>query len=538
MFKNISIGHKLTIGFGLLIILTMFNAAVSFLANADAVATIKQVKTIQAPAVLASAHAEADVLRMFADIQGYIIVGDPRILENYRQSEQHFQQDIQTLEQLALGFDSANQQRVNDIETTFIEWQTLSTKLLNLYNDQAQREPAYAWLSTTGNQQATTIINTTSDMMEIQATRTPSLENSALLKDMALFQQSFTALFGGLRGYVTTRDADIRVNEYEASRATNDEVWQRLHTAQTNLTAEQQTMLNTIETNRTAFLDQIPDNVLTIMESNRSREDLLLFGTEIVPLTEQFQEILGAMAESQQSILIDGLNRGSGELQLAQADIVIGELIIVVVGIAMAFMLWRIIVRPLHNLTAIADRIRAGDVHTRAPANRRDEIGTFAATFNMMTEQLQQQMEEIRQEKQTTAELQQEIIRSQETLLHELSTPLFPLADKVVAMPLIGAIDSMRAEQMMQTLLRGVSEHKAKIAILDITGVSVVDTQVASALIRTAQAVSLLGTKVVITGIRADVAQTLVHIGVDLQDIVTHATFQDGIAYALNGRTS
>lgn len=536
MFKNISIGHKLAIGFGLLIILTMFNAAVSFLANADAVATITQVKTIQAPAVLVSAHAESDVLRMFADIQGYIIVDDPNILENYRRSEQNFQQDMQTLMQLAPDFDSADQQRVNDIETTFTEWQTLSNKLLDLHNDEARREPAYAWLSTTGHKQANAIISTTSQLMEIQANRTPSLESSALLKDMALFQQSFTVLFGGLRGYVVTSDTDIRVNEYEASRATNDEVWQRLRAALSNLTPEQQTMLDSIETHRTAFFDEIPDNVLTILESNRSREDILLFGTEIVPLTEKFQHLLETLAESQQNILVEDLNRGSNELQLAQADIVVGEVIIVVVGISMAFMLWRIIVRPLHHLTAIANKIRAGDVQTRAPANRGDEIGTFAATFNTMTEQLQHQMEEIRQEKQTTAELQQEIIRSQESLLHELSTPLFPLADQVVAMPLIGTIDTIRAEQMMQTLLHGVSEHKARIAILDITGVSVVDTQVASALIRTAQSVRLLGTQVVLTGIRADVAQTLVHIGADLRDIVTHGTFQDGIAYALNGR--
>lgn len=129
--------------------------------------------------------------------------------------------------------------------------------------------------------------------------------------------------------------------------------------------------------------------------------------------------------------------------------------------------------------------------------------------------------------------LQEEIIAAQQAALRELSTPLIPLAEGVVAMPLVGTIDSGRAEQIMETLLSGIASQGAHTAILDITGVRAVDTRVADALTRTARAAQLLGTRVVLTGVRPEVAQTLVTLGVDLSGITTLSTLQSGIAHAL-----
>jgi rsbT co-antagonist protein RsbR len=130
-------------------------------------------------------------------------------------------------------------------------------------------------------------------------------------------------------------------------------------------------------------------------------------------------------------------------------------------------------------------------------------------------------------------ELQEQIIANQQAALRELSTPLIPLAKGLVIMPLIGNIDSWRAQQVIETLLQGVSEHRASVVILDITGVPLVDTQVAGALLRAAQAVKLLGAQIVLTGIRPEIAQTLVGLGLDLRGITTRSSLQDGIAHAL-----
>ncbi len=130
-------------------------------------------------------------------------------------------------------------------------------------------------------------------------------------------------------------------------------------------------------------------------------------------------------------------------------------------------------------------------------------------------------------------ELQQQVIEAQRDALRELSTPLIPISDNVVIMPLIGTVDSQRAQQIMETLLEGIASYQAELAILDITGVQIVDTQVANSIIRTAQAARLLGASVVLTGIQPRIAQTLVTLGVDLSTIITHGTLQAGIAYAL-----
>jgi rsbT co-antagonist protein RsbR len=136
------------------------------------------------------------------------------------------------------------------------------------------------------------------------------------------------------------------------------------------------------------------------------------------------------------------------------------------------------------------------------------------------------------QEKERIA-LQEQVIQAQQAALRELSTPLIPISEGVVVMPLVGSIDSSRAQQIVETLLTGVSEARANTVILDITGVPVVDTQVANALLRAAQAVKLLGAQVVLTGIRPEVAQTLVGLGVDLSGITTLGTLQSGVATAL-----
>lgn len=141
---------------------------------------------------------------------------------------------------------------------------------------------------------------------------------------------------------------------------------------------------------------------------------------------------------------------------------------------------------------------------------------------------------ERRAREQEHMQLQQHIIETQQAALRELSAPLLPIADGVIAMPLVGSIDSRRAQDIMETLLEGIATYQADIAIVDITGVRIVDTQVAQAIIRTAQAVRLLGAQIVLTGIQPPIAQTLVHLGADLREIITRSTLQAGIAYAID----
>ena len=139
----------------------------------------------------------------------------------------------------------------------------------------------------------------------------------------------------------------------------------------------------------------------------------------------------------------------------------------------------------------------------------------------------------LRQAEEERLRLQDEMIRMQATALDQISMPLIPIGEGVLVMPLIGTIDSRRAQKMIETLLQGLVAHRAQAAILDITGVPVVDIEVAQGLLRAAQAAQLLGVRVVLTGIRPEVAQTLVGIGADLRGIVTYSTLRHGVSATL-----
>jgi predicted ATPase/anti-anti-sigma regulatory factor/tRNA A-37 threonylcarbamoyl transferase component Bud32 len=154
--------------------------------------------------------------------------------------------------------------------------------------------------------------------------------------------------------------------------------------------------------------------------------------------------------------------------------------------------------------------------------------------LRIANEQLQLELLERQRAQEIQGALQEEIIHAQKTALAELSTPLIPITDHIMVMPLIGTIDSQRAEQIISTLLDGTQVHHAQVVIIDITGVPVVDTGVASSLIQAAQAIRLLGAQTYISGIRPEVAQTLVGLGVELSGIMTQGSLQNSIAYALD----
>jgi rsbT co-antagonist protein RsbR len=136
----------------------------------------------------------------------------------------------------------------------------------------------------------------------------------------------------------------------------------------------------------------------------------------------------------------------------------------------------------------------------------------------------------------TTEAFQQtreEIIARQQQELLELSTPVVRLWDRILALPLVGTLDSARTQVVMESLLERIVETGSEVAIIDITGVPTVDTLVAQHLLKTVAATRLMGADCIISGIRPQIAQTIVHLGVDLGAVVTKATLADAFAVAL-----
>ena len=127
----------------------------------------------------------------------------------------------------------------------------------------------------------------------------------------------------------------------------------------------------------------------------------------------------------------------------------------------------------------------------------------------------------------------EEVIGRQQQELLELSTPVVKLWDGILALPMIGTLDSARTQVVMESLLQKIVETESQIAIIDITGVPTVDTLVAQHLLKTVTALRLMGADCIISGVRPQIAQTIVHLGVDLQGVTTKANLADALALAL-----
>ncbi|WP_010098105.1 STAS domain-containing protein [Ornithinibacillus scapharcae] len=125
------------------------------------------------------------------------------------------------------------------------------------------------------------------------------------------------------------------------------------------------------------------------------------------------------------------------------------------------------------------------------------------------------------------------VVSLQRIALQELSAPLIPVMDNITIMPLIGTIDTERAKFIMENLLEGVMRHNAEVVLIDITGVPVVDTMVAHHLFQATEAVRLLGAKCILVGIRPEIAQTIVNLGINFTDLPTKSTLKKGFLLAL-----
>ena len=126
----------------------------------------------------------------------------------------------------------------------------------------------------------------------------------------------------------------------------------------------------------------------------------------------------------------------------------------------------------------------------------------------------------------------EQVIEQQREEMSEVSAPVVKLWERIVTVPLIGTLDSYRSQTVMENLLEALVEREAEVAVIDITGVSTVDTLVAQHLLKTAAAVRLMGAECVICGVSPKIAQTIVHLGVEMPNVVTRVDLQSGLSYA------
>jgi len=187
----------------------------------------------------------------------------------------------------------------------------------------------------------------------------------------------------------------------------------------------------------------------------------------------------------------------------------------------------------------VLSSVAAGDMNARINSEINDDLSGIEAAIDLLindlTDELKQRkkMHQEVEEKLAKIQEQQKTILQQQQDLLELSSPVSKVWDNVLILPVIGTLDSQRTQVMMENLLEKIVETGCTIAILDITGVPTVDTQVANHLLKTVTAARLLGAECIISGISPAIAQTIVHLGIDLSSIRTKATLQDAMIFAM-----
>ena len=209
------------------------------------------------------------------------------------------------------------------------------------------------------------------------------------------------------------------------------------------------------------------------------------------------------------------------------------------------------------DVAYVTDRLRVGAAHERIGMAPKWYIGAYRKYLSLIHARLRSDFA-VEDEARAVFESVQKLVAldmaiaveayieaNLETLgrhqaaIRELSTPVIKVHEQVLMLPLVGAIDSQRAQQVMETVLVRVTDVKARVIIIDIAGVPVVDTRVADHLLKTTAAVRLLGAKTILTGISAQVARTIVQLGVDISAMQTRSSLSEGIelALAMVGRT-
>jgi len=187
----------------------------------------------------------------------------------------------------------------------------------------------------------------------------------------------------------------------------------------------------------------------------------------------------------------------------------------------------------VHILEGLAGNIANALNVTRLLQERQQAAEVLERAYLEVERQVQERTAELMRETAERERLQQEIIDAQQRAIRELAVPVIPVMERIIVIPLIGTIDSVRARDIMRRLLAGIREHRAKVVIMDVTGVPLIDTGVADYLNKAIQAARLRGAATILTGIPNAVAETMVEMGIDWREVETSRDLQTGLHAAL-----
>ncbi len=306
---------------------------------------------------------------------------------------------------------------------------------------------------------------------------------------------------------------------------------------------------------RMSDMERLGEVIDTVEQSSLRVRQLATLYKETAGLVEQRLKPQGILISAEASALTDTallalnittieLDQDATRTQVTGGGWLVG---IIIAGVILGLVLAATITRPLNDLVAATGRLARGDEISALEPRGGRELILLAQSFNQMAEALHRERAEVQHQHELLTERARELEITLEQLhveaaarehldvtVRQMSVPIIPLSRGVIVVPLVGEIDAARAETLQHRLLQGVVAERALVAILDITGVPMVDAQVSAWLLQAMGAVRLLGAHCILVGINPEVAQMLVASGVNLDSVTTRATLQEGLEYAMD----